>query len=76
MKAMLPVLVPFFLVAAGLFSAICAWKEVPFFMNNRRAQTMIRLIGWTGTRIFYITLGIALVVAGAMFIIHGVPAEG
>lgn len=67
--------VPVLIVAAGAFSIVCSLKGYRFFWEHRRAQFMVRLIGYTGTKIFYITLGIALVVIGIMMLMVGIPAD-
>ena len=54
------------LVACGLFalgSAISNWGP---FMNHRKAQLLIRMVGETGTRVFYSILGAAFIVFGVL----------
>ncbi len=67
--------VPVLIIAAGVFSIVCSLKGYRFFWEHRRAQFMVRLIGVTGTKIFYVTLGIALVVMGALMLTIGFPVE-
>ena len=55
-----------FFVAAGLFSiagAICNWE---WFINSRKARTLVKLLSRNGARIFYGVLGLALVVLGTL----------
>jgi hypothetical protein len=40
-----------------------------WFMNSRRSRLLSRFITETGTRMFYILLGIALVVWGIMWLV-------
>lgn len=62
-------------VLGGIFTVVCACKEYEFFMGHRKAQTLIRIIGYTATKYFYLTLGILLLLAGIFLLIYGVPAE-
>ena len=52
--------------AAGVFAVCGAIFQWAFFMNHRKAQFLIRLIGIQGTRIFYAVLGTALSVLGVL----------
>ena len=61
------------IILCGLFSIVCAAKEYEFFMGSRKAQTLIRIIGVTGAKFFYITLGCVLVIVGVVILVHGVP---
>ena len=58
------IIVPLLVVGAGLFSIVCTIKEYPFFWEHRRAKLMVWILGRTGARVFYLTLGVALVVIG------------
>jgi small neutral amino acid transporter SnatA (MarC family) len=53
-------------VAFGLFSIVGSYFELGFFMSSRKASRMIRLLGMTGAKIFYILLGLALVTLGLL----------
>jgi hypothetical protein len=46
----------------GCFSIVCSIGDFDWFINNRKAQSVVKLIGRNGTRIFYGLLGAALVV--------------
>ena len=72
-ETILRAVLPWLLMLAGLFSIVCSIKEYPFFMEHRKARMMIGLIGKTGTKLLYITLGFALFVAGVLFLLVGVP---
>ena len=53
-------------VAAGVFSilgAICNWD---WFMNARKARSVVSLLTRGGARIFYGILGLLLVVLGVL----------
>ena len=64
------------LAAVGVF-AICGGAfQWGFFMNHRKAQFFVRLIGTTATRAFYIVLGSALAVAGVLIALGIVPIKG
>lgn len=54
------------IVAGGVFGICGAVFDWEWFMNHRKAQALIRLFGRNGTRIFYVILGIALVVLGIL----------
>lgn len=46
------------------------WK---FFMDNRKAKRMARVLGYTGARIFYCVLGAVIAVFGLLLFIGVVP---
>jgi hypothetical protein len=50
----------------GLFFIAGAVLNLGWFMNSRRSRFLSQFITETGTRIFYIALGIALVVWGIL----------
>ena len=54
------------LVAGGIFSICGAAFDWDFFMNSRKARLLVTLFGRTGTRIFYLLLGLGIVVFGAL----------
>ena len=54
------------LVGTGLFSIVGAVLNKDWFMNNRKARPLVRLLSRNGARVFYIMLGVALVVLGAL----------
>lgn len=58
--------VGFVLVAAGLFSVCGGAMNWGFFMRSRKAQGMVRLMGETGARGFYIVLGLVITVLGGL----------
>jgi hypothetical protein len=55
-------------VAAGLFSICGGVFDWDFYMNNRKARFIVGIFGRSGARIFYVLLGLALVVLGALFV--------
>ncbi|WP_072697110.1 Imm17 family immunity protein [Desulfovibrio litoralis] len=55
---------PLVLIAIGLFTVWCSIKEYDFFMNDRRAKFMIKILGRKGTRIFYIIFGSVFLLVG------------
>jgi small neutral amino acid transporter SnatA (MarC family) len=67
--------VPFLLIAAGLFSLVCAVMNWDWFMNHRKAKFMVNLIGRTGARIFYGLLGVFICGMGAVLAVKGLPAN-
>lgn len=52
------------LAAVGLFSVLAGVFNWDFFFNSRKARLWIRLFGRGGARIFYILLGILIIVLG------------
>lgn len=66
-KYVFPVL--FFL--CGGFAAYCAFMDYEWFMGHRRAKMVARLLGRNGTRVFYITMGVALMVVAVVVYTRG-----
>ena len=54
------------LVAAGLFSICGAAFDWDFFLNSRKAQFFVSMLGRTGARGFYGILGLVIMVLGAL----------
>ena len=54
------------LVAAGIFSICGAVFDWDWFMNNRRARFFVSIFGRNGARVFYIVLGMLLIVFGIL----------
>jgi immunity protein 17 of polymorphic toxin system len=54
-----------FLIAAGLYGSCGGMFDWEWFINNRKPQFFVSLLGRTGTRIFYVLLGSATAVVGA-----------
>ncbi|MCA9569220.1 MAG: immunity 17 family protein [Myxococcales bacterium] len=57
------------LVGVGLFSVVAAIQEWSFFMEHRKAQRMIWLLGRQGARAFYVVTGIVIMGAGGFLTI-------
>jgi hypothetical protein len=53
----------------GLLLMAGSVLNLGWFMNSRRSRLLSRFITETGTRIFYIALGIALVVWGILWLV-------
>ncbi|MFZ2958861.1 MAG: Imm17 family immunity protein [Candidatus Ozemobacteraceae bacterium] len=60
-------------VAIGIFSICGAIFEWNFFMNHRKAQFLINLVGKTATRVFYGALGILLTIMGSLMALGIIP---
>lgn len=75
MEQVLLSIIPYIIIAGGLFSIVCSLKEYRFFVEHRKAKVMAGLLGKTGMKVFYVTLGLGLVVAGLCFAIFGFPPE-
>ena len=54
------------IAAAGVFSAAGAALDWDWFMNHRKAQGLVRLMGRGGARAFYGLLGLTLAVVGVL----------
>jgi hypothetical protein len=63
------------LVLAGLFAMAGGVFDWDWFMNNRKAQALVNLLGRGGARVFYIILGLAIAILG-LLITFGVVASG
>ena len=55
-----------FFMAAGLFSIVCALFDWDWFMTARRVRFVVRVFGRNGARIFYVLLGLGIMVFGAL----------
>lgn len=58
-------------ILAGIFTIICAYCDFDWFMNNYRASFFVTIFGRDGARIFYIILGVLLVIIGIFLLING-----
>lgn len=74
-ETVLLAVLPYLLIAAGIFAIVCSLKEYPFFVEHRKARMLAGIIGKTGMKIFYVTLGLALVVMGLLFAVVGIPTD-
>ena len=63
------------LVLAGLFAMAGGVFDWEWFMNNSKAQAFVNWLGRGGARVFYIILGLAIVILG-LLITFGVVASG
>lgn len=54
------------LAAAGVFSFCGGALDWSFFMESRKARFFVAILSRTGARIFYVLLGLALVVFGVL----------
>lgn len=59
------------MLAAGVFCIFCAVKDYDFFMESSKAALFVKLFGRNGARVFYIILGIVILVAGLCFGVSG-----
>lgn len=55
-----------FLFAAGAFTAFAAVLNWSFFFEHRKARFLVRILGRSGARVFYLILGLVLIGAGIM----------
>ena len=54
------------LILIGLFSILGGILNWNWFMNNWRARFFVNIFGRNGARIFYVGLGVFLVVVGVI----------
>ena len=59
------------MLAGGVFCIFCAVKDYDFFMESSKAWLFVKLFGRNGARVFYIILGIVILVAGLCFGVSG-----
>jgi hypothetical protein len=52
------------LIVIGLYAMAGAGLDWEWFMGDPKAQIFVRLLGRTGTRVFYILLGVGVVIIG------------
>ena len=64
-------------MASGIFAILGAFFQWSFFMNHRKAQFFIKLLGVQGTRVFYGVLGVALLIFGVLmaFNVFDLPSD-
>ncbi|MDR2528099.1 MAG: immunity 17 family protein [Synergistaceae bacterium] len=63
-------LVSLVVIFAGVFSTWCAFQDYDWFMNSRKARFMVWVFGRKSARVFYIVLGVALMLAGFCHLIY------
>lgn len=63
------IILTIFFVISGIFSILCAILDWDWFFSSRRAAPFVRIFGRNGARIFYIVLGLFIIIVG---IIYGV----
>ncbi len=51
---------PWFFLLGGLFTVVSAGGDFAFFMEHPKARAFAKVFGRTGTRIFYVLIGLAL----------------
>jgi hypothetical protein len=54
-----------FFMVVGLFALVAAILDWAWFMNHRKAQALVSILGHTGARIFYGILGAVLAGVGS-----------
>ncbi|MBN1493400.1 MAG: immunity 17 family protein [Candidatus Omnitrophica bacterium] len=56
--------IPYILIAAGVFSILGAINNWDWFMEHRKARFMVRILTRTGARVFYALLGTVIAAIG------------
>jgi hypothetical protein len=54
------------IVACGIFSVCGAVFDWDWFLNSRKAEFFVSMFGRSGARIFYVVLGLFLVIMGLL----------
>ena len=54
------------LFLAGAFSTYCAAMDYDWYMDSRKARFLVTLVGRPMARLFYMVLGIVVMVAGIL----------
>lgn len=62
-----PIVSVVLLVGCGVWLVAIAYYNQDSYMNHRRAQVIISMVGRGGARVFYATLGIVAIVYGAVY---------
>jgi small neutral amino acid transporter SnatA (MarC family) len=57
-------------IFGGLFCIIASIYNWNFFFNNHKARFFVNIIGLTGARVFYIILGLILMLLGFMVVFN------
>ncbi|MBE6837338.1 MAG: hypothetical protein E7509_05025 [Ruminococcus sp.] len=60
---------PVFIILAGLFSFICAIKDVSWFFNNYKARRFVDTFGYKTTKVIYVVIGLFLMVIGVVALV-------
>ena len=64
---MTPIIIGILLGLAGLYTLAGAIGNRDWFMESRKASRWVKLIGRNNARVFYIILGIFLIILGLFF---------
>ena len=67
--------VGFILIAVGLFSFAGGLFNWNWFMNTSRARALVRSIRPVGARVFYIVLGLIVIVFGVFLAFNGIGSS-
>ena len=59
---------PAAMIACGLACAFCAVMNYDWFMINNKSAPVVAILGREGARIFYIILGVVIVVLAAFIV--------
>ncbi len=62
---------PWLLGLAGAFAIAGAVFDWDFFMENRKAALWVRLFGRNGARVFYVILGLVIIVLAIVVGVQG-----
>ena len=54
------------IIIAGIFTIFFAFMDYDWFMNHGKAKPFVAFFGRSGARLFYIILGIVIIILGLM----------
>ena len=57
-------------IGLGIFSMVAAVLNLEWYFQTSAAQTFVRWLGRTGARLFYVLLGVGLILCGVLAILY------
>ena len=57
-------------IGLGVFSVVAAVLNLEWYFQTSAAQTFVRWLGRTGARLFYVLLGVGLILCGVLAILY------
>ena len=57
-------------IGLGVFSVVAAVLNLEWYFQTSAAQTIVKWLGRTGARLFYVLLGVGLITCGVLAILY------
>lgn len=57
-------------IGLGIFSVVAAVLNLEWYFQTSAAQTFVKWLGRTGARLFYVLLGVGLILCGVLAILY------